>query len=270
MSRKLDLLIALAVLAGGVALALSGRLPAISRGHPTSPVSTPTAAGAPAAMPWAQLESLFGAAPAPRFRGMRRVEYLEMTGTPTGEHRYRVRQANGWRSVVQDSATREMPQPPGRPGMTNLTVQEMGGPLDLFRCTWQYVMTVGRGRASAETRVVALSGVQGRLFPLAVGNRLRFQALSAGQLAAGPMDRAQTETHVYEFHVTGVEGGYAGSTPAVPGPVYVIEVQVKDPRYGEDRVLEVHYAPALGAAVRVRDLSGPGTDERLVSWDPAP
>jgi len=32
----------------------------------------------------------------------------------------------------------------------------------------------------------------------------------------------------------------------------------------------VHYAPALGAAVRIRTLGGgPPTDERLVSWVPA-
>ena len=270
MPKKLDLLLAATVAAGGAALALSGRPQRLALGPPSFG-RPPPALAAPSAVPYVALEAVFGGTPEPAFRSMQRAVTLEVTGTRVGEHRYRVHEANGWRSVVQDSSTHGMPGPPGRPeaAISQVTDQTLEGPLDLFHLASRSSMTVGRGQASADTRVVAISEVQGRLFPLAVGNHLRFQALEGGAVQVGPMTGSPTQPYVYEFRVTGVEGAYAGSTPAVPGPVYVIEVRRKDLLYGEDGMSEVHYAPALGAAVRVRTLDGLPTDERLVSWQPA-
>lgn len=254
--RKLHLTVALAVLAAGGALAVSGRLPKFG-------VSAAESA----------MEPLFGAAPAPAFRSMRRVLTLDLGdqlgSTQTGEHFYTVQEANGWQSVVRDSAVHALPMPDGTTGPGMVVLKVAGGPLDLFELSMSFTMS-GAGTAAAEGGVREVTGVEGRLFPLAVGNRLRFQTLEGGVVMAGKLDRATADAYVYEFNVTGQEDGYDGSAPAVPGPVYVIDVQVKDPRYGEDRHLEVHYAPALGAAVRVRTLGdAPPTVESLASWEPA-
>ncbi|HET7461340.1 MAG TPA: hypothetical protein VFJ82_08820 [Longimicrobium sp.] len=257
MTRKLDLMIAVVVVAGG--LAVSGRLPRLAAGR----------AGGGGGVAVRALEPLFGAAPAPAFRTMRRVEILELTDTQTGEHVYTVREANGWRSVVHETARHLMPVPGGATAPALTIETEMGGPLDLFRLT-RGTEIRSAATAASESRVAEVSGVEGRLFPLAVGNHLRFEALEGGSVQAGRLDRETADRYVYEFTVTGVEDGWNQSTPAVPGPVYVIDLQIKDPKYGEDQQFEVHYAPALGAAVRVRTLGdAPPTDERLVSWEPA-
>jgi len=256
MTRKLDLMIAGVVILGG--LAVSGRLPRLAAGHSGNGGVAVRA-----------LEPLFGAAPPPAFRSMRRVEILELTGTQTGEHVYTVSKADGWRSVVRESATHTM----GMPGRTTIPAlkvdNEMSGPLDLFHLTMDTEMS-GASRALTGSGVAEVSGVEGRLFPLAVGNHLRFEALEGGSVHAGRLDRETADRYVYEFTVTGVEDGYNESTPAVPGPIYVIDLQIKDPEYGEDQQFEVHYAPALGAAVRVLTRGdAPPTDEHLVSWEPA-
>lgn len=247
-------MIALAVLAAGGALAVSGRLPKFGGG------------GAEASV----MEPLFGAAPAPAFRSMRRVVMIDIGdgsgSAQQGAHFYTVQEANGWQSVVRDSAVYAVPGST-EPGTVVLKVAS--GPLDLFELSTSFMES---GADSADTRdnVREVTGVEGRLFPLAVGNRLRFETLVGGLVTAGELDRATADSYVYEFTVTRQEDGYVGATPAVPGPVYVIDVQVQDTKLGENRHLEVHYAPALGAAVRVRTLGdGPPTDERLAWWEPA-
>lgn len=254
--RKFHLMVALAVLAGAGALAVSGRLPMFGGGGAAS-----------------VMEPLFGAAPAPAFSSMRRVATLqiddEIGPVQSGEHFYTVQEANGWQSVVRDSAVYAMPVPDAATAPEMVVLKVAGGPLDLFELSMSFT-TSGAGTAAAESNVREVSGVEGRLFPLAVGNRLRFETLEGGLVMAGKLDRATADAYTYEFTVTGQEDGYNGSTPAVPGPVYVIDVQVQDTKYGESRHLEVHYAPALGAAVRVRTLGdAPPTDERLVTWEPA-
>jgi hypothetical protein len=251
--RKLHLVIALAVLAVGGALAVSGLLPKLGGGAAAS-----------------AMEPLFGDAPAPAFTSMRRVVRVvgeELGDEQTGEHFYTVQKADGWRSVVRDSAVFTVPGVDTAPPTVVLKVAR--GPLDLFELWMSFTMS-DTAPAAADGDVREVSGVEGRLFPLAVGNRLRFETLEGGLVTAGELDRATANTYVYEFNVTGQEEGYGTPIPAVPGPVYVIDVQVEDTRLGESRHLVVHYAPALGAAVRIRTLGdGPPTDERLVSWVPA-
>ncbi|HEU4556812.1 MAG TPA: hypothetical protein VFS20_03145 [Longimicrobium sp.] len=256
--RKPHLMIALAVLAGVGALAVSGRLLRFGGGGEAS-----------------VMEPLFGAAPAPAFRSMRRVVMLDIGdgsgSTQNGEHFYTVQEANGWQSVVRDSAVYAVP---GGTEPATVVLKVASGPLDLFELSMDHPTS---GADSADARdadardnVREVSGVEGRLFPLAVGNRLRFETLEGGLVTAGQLDRPTADSYVYEFTVTRQGGDYVGAMPTVPGPVYVIDVQVQDTKYGHGRHLEVHYAPALGAAVRVRTLGdGPPTDERLTSWEPA-
>jgi hypothetical protein len=252
--RKLHLVIALAVLAGAGALAVSGGLPKLGGGGDAA----------------SAMEPLFGAAPAPAFTSMRRVVRMvgdELGDEQTGEHFYTVQEANGWRSVVRDSAVYAMPGVDTMPPTVVLEVAS--GPVDLFDLWMTHTMS-DPAPAAADGNVKEVSGVEGRLFPLAVGNRLRFETLEGGVVTAGKLDRATADTYVYEFTVTGQEEGYVTPIPAVPGPVYVIDVRVEDTRHGQSRHLVVHYAPALGAAVRIRALGdAPPTDERLVSWVPA-
>jgi len=63
-----------------------------------------------------------------------------------------------------------------------------------------------------------------------------------------------------ELRVTGSTGAYAHATPAIPGPVFVIERR----RRPGGRPDIIHYAPGLGAAVYLETPFG--DVERLVAW----
>ncbi|HSU17347.1 hypothetical protein [Longimicrobium sp.] len=277
MRKTLDLLIAGAIVTGGAAFAVSGKVPrlAIPAADPSAALPAPAPAAAPATAKGgaaAGEEALFGAAPKPAFRSMRRADFLELNGMRTREHLYTVREGSGWRSVVRDSAVMEMELPGGpMPQLRTVMDQQLGGALDLFRDAWSYTMATGSAdtrRASADTRVLAVTGAQGRLFPLAVGNRLTFRTVESGGVEVAGWARGQAGGDGYELVVTGMEGDYTASEPAVPGPVYVIDVKVTSE--DEDEHFEVHYAPALGAAVRIRTLGdAPASEERLISWEPA-
>ncbi|HEX6750781.1 MAG TPA: hypothetical protein VF092_26075 [Longimicrobium sp.] len=268
MRRTLDLVVAAVIVVGGGVLAASGTLSRLFRRD------EPVAAAPTTSAPLGAMEELFGAAPPPAFRTMRRDEILEMSGEVMRRHAYTVGQMDRWRSVVSDSVVMNVPQPPG-PGAAQSQLGEfrLRGAMDLFRDAWGYRLMVSgpAARAEASTRVVEITGVQGRLFPLAVGNRLRFRAVEHGSVELAGRVRPEAKVVTYEMRVTGMDRqAYSASTPAVPGPVYVIDLQASAGAPDESRHVQVHYAPALGAAVRIRTLGeGPATEERLVSWEPA-
>jgi hypothetical protein len=273
MRRQLDLLVAAAIVAGGAAIATSGRLPRPAARRHAPPIAAAASAPAPSAAAARGEEALFGAAPRPAFRTLRRAEFLELNGQRLREHVYTVRDGASWRSAVRDSVMDDEHGPPGLPVAARRTESEMHGTLDLFRDFWSYSMSVdgdGTRLATAATSVTDITGASGRLFPLAVGNRLAFRTVERGTAAVSGMGRDETRSTSWELRVTGVEAGYPASTPAVPGPVYVIDVVMDGGSADESQHLEVHYAPALGAAVRICTLDeGPGTEERLISWEPA-
>ena len=288
MTRRVAFFIAIAlavVLGGGVAIFGRRKLaldaPRLNAPNPAaatlSRADAPRAPAAPARMaPVSMAEALdgmFAAAPAPAWKSMRRTVFLEMNGKPMGEHVYTLEDAAGWRATVRDSSDVD-PQRAGSPLPTppSATDAQVQGAMDLFAESQAYSRTTAAGSMRERTilRLAALNGVEGRLFPLAVGNRLAFAAESRGAMQAAGENRATTRAERYEFRVTGRAEGFTEAQPAVAGPVYAIEVKVTTPDGIGDRHLEVHYAPSLGAAVRVRDLAtAPFTEERLTSWEPA-
>lgn len=267
MPRKPDLFVAVVLVVAGAALFATSRYSRSVLGTLTTGTNGAAALRAdtradPAAL--AALDEAFARAPAPAFRTLRRAEFRDGRPVPGGEHLYTVRQVDGWRSTVRDSASSESAAP--------ALEEQMEGAFDLFRDGWSYTASFGpdaRLRTRGVLRLVSIANVEGRLFPLAAGNRLRFDAVSRGAALTAGENRASEERASYDFRVIGREGRYDASNPAVPGPVYLIDVRVAR-ETAAPLHLEVHYAPALGAAVRIRALdAAPARDERLIGWEPA-
>lgn len=195
----------------------------------------------PGDIPGGGADSAFGGAPPPRFTTLTRA---------TGEGRanvttYEVVAAQGWRSVLRTREELEVG------GQVYTSEEWIGGAFDLYRLVF-----VHRGGGETGIQRIRVSHVRGRLFPLAVGNTLRIHT-SAETQQFGRVYRSAGE---YEFRVTGTTGAYAHATPAIPGPVYVIEL--RSPQ--AETPLIVHYAPELGAAVYRG--GGDTYGERVVAW----
>lgn len=100
--------------------------------------------------------------------------------------------------------------------------------------------------------------VEGKLFPLAVGNRLRLVCEIHNRSSESDYP---TETDTFVFTVVDTTNEYRSGPVQVPGPVFVIEREAP----GDTAIdpLTIHYSPHLGTAVLIRR---PGSEERLRSW----
>ncbi|HEX6576125.1 MAG TPA: hypothetical protein VF042_14250 [Gemmatimonadaceae bacterium] len=100
--------------------------------------------------------------------------------------------------------------------------------------------------------------VEGKLFPLAVGNKLRLVCEIHNRSSASDYP---TETNTFVFTVTDTTSAYRTGSLQVPGPVFVIQREAP----GDTALdpLTIHYSPELGTAVLIRR---PEYEERLRSW----
>ena len=100
--------------------------------------------------------------------------------------------------------------------------------------------------------------VEGTLFPLAVGNRLRLVCEIHNRSSESDYP---TETNTFVFTVIDTTSEYRSGAIQVPGSVFVIRREAP----GDTALdpLTIHYSPELGTAVLIRR---PGFEERLRSW----
>jgi hypothetical protein len=100
--------------------------------------------------------------------------------------------------------------------------------------------------------------IEGNLFPLAVGNRLRFVCEISNKSSGRDYP---TETNTFVFTVLDTTSEYRSGRLQVPGPVFVIRREAP----GDTALdpLTIHYSPELGTAVLIRR---PRYEERLRSW----
>jgi hypothetical protein len=192
------------------------------------------------------LDAVWTGAPQPRFSTLRRVvvmrDHSDAPGDTTDTSVSTLVRWEQWRSVVH---TEEH----ARRGPPSLTTQDEVGVFDLMEAAWT---TELRARDDLWTRTISRIesawNVEGRLFPLAVGNRLRFE-IQLRQDTETPHGRLSPERtqRGYEYVVTGTTDRWARSTPAVPGRVFVIRFSM-DGEIGP-MVSELHYSEALGVAV---------------------
>jgi len=116
--------------------------------------------------------------------------------------------------------------------------------------------------------VQAVAEIEGELFPLQVGNTLRFRVMRWVELrdASNRMLNRAEERLFCEHRVKSRQDGYPESQPPVRGDVWVIEQTVRGPS-GETR-RELFFSPVLGACVRVITLrEGESNGEvRLTHW----
>lgn len=187
-------------------------------------------------------DSAFAGAPPPRFRMLARAY-----GRDPEPVVYTATAVAGWRSIVSTRIQRQDAEP------ATAVDDWLCGPWDLYLQLHVH-LAHGLGDPRPVITRYRVSAVRGRLFPLAVGNRLRFLEVQ----------QAETDDRIFpprsqpvEMRVIGVLGAYTGSNPPVPGPVYVIETREGDGLYPDT----IHYAPAIGAAVRLS-----AHDQHLVSW----
>ncbi|MEC9407328.1 MAG: hypothetical protein VX549_08630 [Pseudomonadota bacterium] len=116
--------------------------------------------------------------------------------------------------------------------------------------------------------VAEVAQVTGALFPLAVGNRLQFEATRHYQVErAGQRSEAQTLEFAYDLRVDRqvAPGNYTGVE--LQHPVWVIQVLEVDPDGVEHR-REAHFSTEVGMPVfdaRRRDRTM--TTRRLVRWE---
>lgn len=192
------------------------------------------------------LDAMWAGAPQPRFSTLRRVVVMRdhpgAPGDTTATSLSTLVRREQWRSVVHTEEHARRPPP-------SVTTQDEVGVFDLMEAAWT---TELRARDDLWTRTVSRIesawNVQGKLFPLAVGNRLRFE-LELRQDTETPHGRLSPERtrRRYEYVVTGTTDRWARSTPAVPGRVFVIRFRM-DGDIGP-MVSELHYSEALGVAV---------------------
>jgi hypothetical protein len=155
---------------------------------------------------------------------------------------FRLVEAAGWRSVV--SSEERFVRAGGPPIVSPLTY--FVGPPDLFPAViFNDLSTVEPYRNFF--RVVRVRDVEGELFPLAVGKRLRLTV---------EMDRWRESDHRRlvlreDFTVVGTTDRWARPPTSVPGPVFVIR-HVMDGDLGHQEV-EWHYSVTLGAGVYERE-----------------
>lgn len=192
------------------------------------------------------LDSVFAGAPPPRFRVL---EYDEVSPGPPSSLTETVASADGWRTLRQERRETSFD---GRVVRTSdAWVAGAAGLMDDYSRDAEFWGT-------ETTWATGIRGIRGRLFPLAVGNRLQFTC-DVHTLSRRERSRPQAVTFV--FTVTGTTDEYAHATPAIPGPVYVIRREVPGDTLRDP--ITVHYAPALGTAVLTSD---PDHDTRLRAW----
>lgn len=192
------------------------------------------------------LDAVWAGAPQPRISTLRRIVVMrDHPGAPGDTAAITVStlvRREEWRSVVH---TEEH----ARRGPPSVTTQDEVGVFDLMEASWT---TELRAREDLWTRTVSriesVWNVEGKLFPLAVGNRLRFQIQlrQDTETAHGRLSPERTQRS-YEYVVTGTTDRWARSTPAVPGRVFMIRFSM-DGEIGP-MVSELHYSEALGVAV---------------------
>jgi hypothetical protein len=199
-------------------------------------------------IPAGAADSAFAGAPLPRFTSLTRVR-RSSRGEDTIT--YSVVAARGWRSVLHLGQEHDFGTLPSG------SDQWFGGAWDLYDGVFaRRARNDGRPEPLTLRRRIHVTAVRGRLFPLAVGNRLAFRTSWEVQVNRRVKRTLKQEV---ELRVTGVTGTFADSTPAIPGPVFVIERRTR--RGGTPEV--VHYAPELGTAV---SSDGPFRGERLIAW----
>ena len=74
-----------------------------------------------------------------------------------------------------------------------------------------------------EFKIMKITNVSGKLFPLKVGNELIFNYMAMVQTKQG----SYQENGEYVYDVVGKRMGYQGAGIAVPGPIYVIKLSRK-------------------------------------------
>lgn len=212
----------------------------------------------------ASLAPLWEGAPPPRFSELRfnamrtgRMKPVEVTR--------RMVEAAGWRSVIRQ----EIGSGVGK------SASYLVGPPGLFEAALAWKMESGGQTHRFLHGVREAREVEGSLFPLAVGKRLRFVAVAEGQQWVGSRGTTGELESRFEYEVTGVTDRWARGAPAVPGEVFVIRRRIRGvvdvlDLDGEVEVgeTELHYAPALGAVVYEREGSEEeGVRElRLAAW----
>ncbi|HXG48412.1 MAG TPA: hypothetical protein VNO52_12360 [Methylomirabilota bacterium] len=116
--------------------------------------------------------------------------------------------------------------------------------------------------------VESVEEIEGGLFPLRVGNTLRFRVTRRIELrdAAGRSLQRYAESATFEYQVQARQEGYAASQPPVAGDIFVIAQTVRGPAGEVQRKLS--FSPELGACVRqvtLRDHQ-PAAEARLTRW----
>lgn len=192
------------------------------------------------------LDPIWAGAPQPRFSTLRRVVVMRdhpgAPGDTTATSLSTLMRQKQWQSVVHTEEHARHPPP-------SVTTVDEAGVFDLMEVTWT---TELRARDDlwerTDYQIESTRNVEGKLFPLAVGNRLRFD-LQLRQERDTPHGRLSPERtrRRYEYVVTGTTDRWARSTPAVPGRVFVIRFSM-DGDTGP-MVSELHYSEALGFAV---------------------
>ena len=203
------------------------------------------------------IEAVWANVPAPGFTVLHRRHVVtpapgSASAAEVSIEELRLVEAAGWRSVVrsEDRVLR------ADGGHSAALATWFVGPPDLFPA----VMFRDIGTAVARNRhffsVGRIHDVEGGLFPLAVGKRLRFTTELDEREESYHRRRVLKE----EFTVVGTTERWAQRQPRVPGPVFVIR-HVMDGDWGHQEV-EFHYSVTLGAVVYEReDLSTRGEGE---------
>jgi hypothetical protein len=95
--------------------------------------------------------------------------------------------------------------------------------------------------------IIYISPIMGHLFPLAVGNVLRFRFVRLHERRINGANRFTRERGIMEYRVVKVRHGFAASKPPVPGDIYTIIVSEATNRHHAPYITDIYdYAPALG------------------------
>jgi hypothetical protein len=194
------------------------------------------------------IEAVWAGAPPPAFTVLhRRSVYTPAPGSDefpvVQTEELRLVEAAGWRSVVRSDV--RVVRDDGGP--TPTLVSYWAGPPDIFPAIVSVEVVPSTPRYREFSRVGAVYGVQGGLFPLAAGKRLRLYS---------EMDRYTGWDHRRlklreDYSVVGTTDRWARGPAAVPGPVFVIR-HVLDGDLGHQEV-EMHYSTRLGVVVYERE-----------------